>query len=138
MREDRSDATVEAFALQRQTSLEIDVVRRIEQLMPGIDWLFSVKAWHLLRADGLTYCGVEIEGGDGATTDTGAVYCEPCRVAKAVEDGYPDVDQTCSKCQRVFKNYHHFVRCQMAGCPMTSGKSLLDMMRDSLEDEAKS
>lgn len=63
------------------------------------------------------------------------------RIAQAVTEGYPDVDENCSECGSVFKNYHHFVRCFSQTCPMKTKphKSLLDMMREGLhkEDEDK-
>lgn len=47
------------------------------------------------------------------------------KIAQAVVEGYPDVDQTCSACQRIFKNYHHFIRCDNRPCPMSDGKGTL-------------
>jgi hypothetical protein len=57
------------------------------------------------------------------------------KIAQAVKDGYPDIDETCPKCKRVFKNYHHFVICYERPCPMSTGKSLLDHWAESLEAE---
>lgn len=51
------------------------------------------------------------------------------KIAQAVSEGYPDVDETCPQCQTVFKNYHHFLRCDVAGCPMRgSGPSVLEQL----------
>jgi hypothetical protein len=47
------------------------------------------------------------------------------RIAEAVADGYPDVDEVCSTCKRVLKNYHHFLRCDVGDCPMKDGKGTL-------------
>lgn len=52
-------------------------------------------------------------------------------IAEAVAEGYPDVDQSCPdpECLRVFKNYHHYVRCDSETCPMKDGKgSLLEQI----------
>ena len=66
--------------------------------------------------------------------DSEGSMTEEEKVAQAVSEGYPDVDETCAECQRVFKNYHHFVRCDSASCPMKSpgGKSLLEMWAEQL------
>jgi hypothetical protein len=42
-----------------------------------------------------------------------------------VAEGYPDKDEICHKCKRVFKNYHHFLRCDNTECPMKDGKGTL-------------
>lgn len=49
------------------------------------------------------------------------------KIAEAVAEGYPDVDETCpnANCGIVFKNYHHFVRCDRKPCPMSDGKGTL-------------
>jgi hypothetical protein len=47
------------------------------------------------------------------------------KIAQAVAEGYPDVDQTCSECQTIFKNYHHFIRCDRRPCPMSDGKGTI-------------
>ena len=52
-------------------------------------------------------------------------------IAQAVAEGYPDVDETCSKCQRVFKNYHHFLHCEEDACPMSCGKTLFELMDEA-------
>lgn len=52
-------------------------------------------------------------------------------IAQAVTEGYPDVDEVCPliPCGRVFKNYHHFLRCDRYACPMADGgESLLDQL----------
>lgn len=58
------------------------------------------------------------------------------KIAQAVADGYPDKDQTCTECKKVFKNYHHFIRCASPTCPMLDGKgTLLDQMAAMLDAE---
>lgn len=49
------------------------------------------------------------------------------KIAQAVSEGYLDVDQTCPdpQCGIVFKNYHHFIRCDRRPCPMSDGKGTL-------------
>ena len=49
---------------------------------------------------------------------------EADKIAQAVAEGYPDKDETCPECKTVFKNYHHFIRCNRATCPMSTGKTL--------------
>jgi len=49
---------------------------------------------------------------------------EAQKIAEAVADGYPDEDTTCSACGVVFKNFHHFIRCNRKPCPMSTGKTL--------------
>ena len=51
---------------------------------------------------------------------------EAQKIAQAVAEGYPDVDETCSACGTVFKNYHHFIRCERKPCPMSTGKTLFE------------
>jgi uncharacterized Zn finger protein len=51
------------------------------------------------------------------------------KIARAVSEGYPDVDVKCSECGTVFKNYHHFIRCESKTCPMSDDKgTLLDRL----------
>jgi len=53
------------------------------------------------------------------------------KIAQAVAEGYPDVDQVCPdpECKTVFKNYHHYIRCDRTPCPMSDGKgTLLDRL----------
>lgn len=50
---------------------------------------------------------------------------EAAKIAQAVAEGYPDVDEVCSECKTVFKNYHHFIRCDRRPCPMADGKGTL-------------
>lgn len=53
------------------------------------------------------------------------------KIAEAITDGFLDVDEACSKCATVFKNYHHFVRCDENVCPMrssTNTKSVAEMI----------
>jgi hypothetical protein len=58
------------------------------------------------------------------------------RIAQAVAEGYPDVDQVCSECKTVFKNYHHFIRCDRRPCPMSDGKgTILEQMIAALDQE---
>ena len=47
------------------------------------------------------------------------------KIAQAVAEGYPDIDQVCPECQTVFKNYHHFIRCDRRPCPMSDGKGTI-------------
>lgn len=57
-------------------------------------------------------------------------------IAQAVKDGFPDVDEICPRqeCGRIFKNYHHFLRCELRPCPMSDGKgTLLERMAANLE-----
>lgn len=51
-------------------------------------------------------------------------------VARAVADGYPDVTENCPHCDAIFRNYHHWVRCDYGKCPMRSKdkRTLLDLM----------
>lgn len=57
-------------------------------------------------------------------------------ITQAVADGYPDVDEACSLCARVFKNYHHMLRCDEAACPMKDGKgTFLERWAAELERE---
>ena len=44
------------------------------------------------------------------------------KIAQAVSEGYPDVDQKCSECGTIFKNYHHFILCDSETCPMVKDK----------------
>jgi hypothetical protein len=50
------------------------------------------------------------------------------RIAQAVSEGYPDIDQVCPAdgCGVVFKNYHHFIRCDRSPCPLSTGKTLFE------------
>lgn len=48
------------------------------------------------------------------------------KIAQAVAEGCPDVDQVCPACDTVFKNYHHFIRCDRQPCPMSTGKTLFE------------
>lgn len=60
------------------------------------------------------------------------------RIAEAIADGFPNVDETCpdTHCARTFKNYHHFVRCDRSPCAMSDGKgSLLEQLTKSTEVE---
>lgn len=50
------------------------------------------------------------------------------KIAQAVSDGYPDVDEVCPGCSAVFKNYHHLIRCERQPCPMSDGKNLLHQL----------
>lgn len=52
-------------------------------------------------------------------------FTEEQKIAQAIAEGYPDVDENCPKCGTVFKNYHHFVRCDRRPCPMSDGKGTL-------------
>ena len=47
------------------------------------------------------------------------------KITQAVTEGYPDVDEVCPECKVVFKNYHHFIRCDRRPCPMSDGKGTL-------------
>ena len=47
------------------------------------------------------------------------------KIAQAVAEGYPDKDETCPACGTVFKNYHHFIRCDRRPCPMSDGKGTI-------------
>lgn len=56
------------------------------------------------------------------------------KIAEAVKEGYPDVDEQCPKCKTIFKNYHHFIRCNEPNCPMGDGKgTILDQIAKELE-----
>lgn len=46
-------------------------------------------------------------------------------IAEAVAAGYPDVDETCKECGMVLKNYHHFINCNSATCPMADGNGTI-------------
>ena len=50
---------------------------------------------------------------------------------KCIKDGYKD--ELCSKCGDVFLAHVHFVRCDNKPCPMSNGKSFLDMWIDAIE-----
>jgi len=52
---------------------------------------------------------------------------EQRKIAEAVAEGYPDEDATCTKCGVVFKNYHHYIRCDERPCPMSCGKTLFEL-----------
>jgi hypothetical protein len=58
------------------------------------------------------------------------------KIAQAVTEGYPDKDETCPECKLVFKNYHHFIRCDRRPCPMSCGKTLFEMWAEL--DQAES
>jgi hypothetical protein len=53
---------------------------------------------------------------------------------EAIAEGYKD--EVCD-CGRLFLAHHHFVRCDVSGCPMRSadGKSLAQMMLDRMEEK---
>jgi hypothetical protein len=56
------------------------------------------------------------------------------KIAQAVAEGFPDVDERCSACGTVFKNYHHFIRCDRKDCPMSDGRgTLLEQMTAAME-----
>ena len=58
------------------------------------------------------------------------------KIAQAAAEGFPDVDETCPACGSVFKNYHHFIRCDRKDCPMSDGKgTLLERMAAAIEAE---
>lgn len=50
------------------------------------------------------------------------------KIEQAVAEGYPDVDEVCPNpsCGLVFKNYHHFIRCDRRPCPLSTGKTLFE------------
>jgi hypothetical protein len=48
------------------------------------------------------------------------------KIAQAVAEGYPDVDENCTACGVVLKNYHHFIACARRPCPMSDGKTMFE------------
>jgi hypothetical protein len=52
------------------------------------------------------------------------------KIAQAVAEGYPDVDEVCSECGTIFKNYHHFVQCDRRPCPLSTGKTLFELWKE--------
>lgn len=63
------------------------------------------------------------------------ILTEEEKIFQAVADGYPDKDEVCPdpKCGMVFKNYHHFIRCDRLPCAMSTGKSVLDSIAEALD-----
>lgn len=50
---------------------------------------------------------------------------------KCLGEGYKD--EVCSKCGVVFLAHIHFIQCEDKPCPMSSGKSFLDMWIEAIE-----
>ena len=58
------------------------------------------------------------------------------KIAQAIAEGYPDKTEICPECGTVFRNYHHFIRCERRPCPMSTGKTLFEHWQE-LEDAQK-
>jgi hypothetical protein len=48
-----------------------------------------------------------------------------------IKKGYKD--EICPKCNTIFLANVHFVRCDEKPCPMSNGKSLLDMILEQID-----
>lgn len=44
-------------------------------------------------------------------------------------------DEFCPKCNRLFLAHYHFVRCENKPCPMSNGKTFLEMLGEVIEKE---
>jgi hypothetical protein len=77
-----------------------------------------------------------LEEEEGGKPEKARELTEQEKIAQAVEEGYPDVDETCPKCGTVFKNYHHFILCPRGKeCPMSNGKgTILEQMLKADEE----
>ena len=53
---------------------------------------------------------------------------------ECIKKGYKD--EFCSKCNQLFLANVHFIRCADPNCPMSNGKSLLDMWKEQLDKDA--
>jgi ribosomal protein S27AE len=52
---------------------------------------------------------------------------------ECIKRGYKD--EFCPKCGSLFLANIHFIRCSANDCPMSNGKSLLDMMSEIIKKE---
>ena len=53
---------------------------------------------------------------------------------ECIAEGYKD--EFCPKCGELFLANVHFVRCYAKDCPMSNGKTLLDMWKEQIEKDA--
>jgi hypothetical protein len=54
------------------------------------------------------------------------------KLAEALAEGYKN--ETC-ECGVTYLAFHHFCTCRDPECPFSDGKSLLDHMKESLEED---
>lgn len=43
-------------------------------------------------------------------------------------------DERCKKCDRIFLAHHHFVNCVDKPCPMSNGKTFIDMLHEAISE----
>lgn len=53
-------------------------------------------------------------------------------IREAEAQGYKR--EACPKCRAVFEAHIHFIRCAASACPMTTGKTFLDLLEESFTD----
>ena len=71
---------------------------------------------------------IEIEGCQIEITDDVAKLRE-----EAIAEGY--IDEICPECKTVLLANQHFVRCDSKTCPMSNGKSILEMTLEGVPND---